>query len=114
VPYGWRAHRPAHGAFRLGDQAAVIASVVGDGMAIALNSGVIAADAVIAGGDGAAFQSSFAGTARQPLAIAQALRWGMERPVARRALFTLAKIAPGWVARAAAATRIVATPVGND
>ncbi|MGC6399439.1 NAD(P)/FAD-dependent oxidoreductase [Sphingomonas sp. FW199] len=114
VPYGWRARRPAHGAYRLGDQAAVIASIVGDGMAIALNSGVMAANALIGGGDSATFQSGFARTAQRPLAIAQALRWGTERPMARRALFALAGIAPGWVARAAAATRIVATPGSND
>lgn len=109
VPYGWRARVPAMGAYRLGDQAAVIASIVGDGMAIALNSGIIAADAVVAADGPDHFQARFARMARRPLALAQALRWGAERSAPRRVMIALATVAPGWVARAASATRIIAT-----
>lgn len=52
IPYGY-AHRPAQGdppfLYRLGDQAAVIPSFTGDGVAIALESGMRAACAVLAG-----------------------------------------------------------------
>jgi menaquinone-9 beta-reductase len=50
VPYGYQARSvsPA-GLFRLGDQAAVIPSLTGDGMAIALHSGKIAAETWLAG-----------------------------------------------------------------
>ncbi|MBV9750813.1 MAG: FAD-dependent monooxygenase [Acetobacteraceae bacterium] len=52
VPYG-HLHRPASsslpGVFRLGDQAAVIPSLTGDGMAIALHSAMLAAAAPDAG-----------------------------------------------------------------
>ncbi|MEA3066384.1 MAG: hypothetical protein QOJ27_2845, partial [Sphingomonadales bacterium] len=38
VPYGWRASGTVDGVYRVGDQAAVIASLAGDGIAIALES----------------------------------------------------------------------------
>ena len=43
VPYGWRAGATVDGVYRVGDQAAVIASLAGDGIAIALESGLAAA-----------------------------------------------------------------------
>ena len=47
VPYGFLAPpRPDDPVFRLGDQAAVIPSFCGDGMAIALHSAVLAAETV--------------------------------------------------------------------
>ncbi len=54
MPYGF-VHRPAAGdpvnCYRLGDQAAVIASFTGDGMAIALHSAALAARCIGAGED---------------------------------------------------------------
>ncbi|WP_022683893.1 NAD(P)/FAD-dependent oxidoreductase [Sphingobium bisphenolivorans] len=43
VPYGWRARSTPPGLYRLGDQAAVIHSLAGEGIGIALSSGVEAA-----------------------------------------------------------------------
>jgi flavin-dependent dehydrogenase len=43
VPYGFRARTTRNGVFRVGDQGAVIPSLTGDGMAIALWSGAQAA-----------------------------------------------------------------------
>lgn len=58
VPYGF-VHRArtsdAAEIFRLGDQAAVIPSYCGDGMAIALHSGRLAARAILAGAQSAAY-----------------------------------------------------------
>src|SRR3546814_3649874 len=51
IPYGFL-HTPGSadgGVYRLGDQAAVIPSFSGDGMAIALHSGIAAADSFLAG-----------------------------------------------------------------
>ncbi|HZZ34550.1 MAG TPA: hypothetical protein VFE03_02400, partial [Caulobacteraceae bacterium] len=52
-------HRPTPadppGLFRLGDQAAVIPSFCGDGMAIALHSGRLAARMIAAGADAGAY-----------------------------------------------------------
>ncbi len=48
IPYGYMATRD-RGAWLLGDQAAVIPSFTGDGMAIALHSGALAAEMYLAG-----------------------------------------------------------------
>ncbi|OYW44616.1 MAG: hypothetical protein B7Z33_11390 [Sphingomonadales bacterium 12-68-11] len=74
VPYGFLAHTTEPGLFRLGDQAAVIPSLAGEGIAIALASGALAAEHWLAGGAAAApaFQREFARQARSPLRIARA------------------------------------------
>ena len=72
VPYGWRAERGRAGLFRLGDQAAVIPSLAGEGMGIALASARAAVDAYARGGAaaGPAYQEAFAARSRRPLGIA--------------------------------------------
>ena len=107
VPYGWRARTSARGLYRVGDQAAVIASLAGDGIAIALTSGEAAARSYLAGGpDWAdAFQAEFARRARRPLAIAEALRNAAEHRLRRQLLIRLAGV-PGLAAGAARWTRI--------
>jgi len=76
VPYGWRTSETRPGLFRLGDQAAVIASLAGDGIAIALTSAHMAVDHWRRhGAQGALrFQTAFAKAARRPLWIAERLR----------------------------------------
>ena len=90
VPYGWRAAAAPAGVFRLGDQAGVIPSLAGEGMGIALASGVDAARAWLR--DGAApWQAGFARRIARPIAIADAIRTTAERPaLAARALPLLA------------------------
>ena len=108
VPYGWRAQRGESGLFRLGDQSAVIASLAGDGIAIALASAVRAAHCFLQGGADAAvrFQTGFAHHARRPVHLANLLRhWG-ETPWIARPLMGLFARAPGLLRHAAAATRI--------
>lgn len=82
VPYGWRATRGAEGLYRLGDQAAVIPSLAGEGMGIAIASGMSAAQAYLRDGaaGSVAWQKGFARRARAPLAIAGAVRAIAERP----------------------------------
>ena len=94
VPYGWSAKESDPGRFRVGDQAAVIASLAGDGIAIALTSAEAAAHAFLGGGAAAAgsFQAEFADRARRPLAIAERLRGAAEHPVGRRLLIRLAGV----------------------
>ncbi|MET0269030.1 MAG: FAD-dependent monooxygenase [Sphingomonas sp.] len=106
VPYGWRARETDDGVFRLGDQAAVIASLAGDGVAIALHSGTIAARAYAARGPAGAarYQTAFARTAARPLALAGAVRRMAEGPFA--GLLPLFARVPGLAAAAAALTRI--------
>jgi flavin-dependent dehydrogenase len=108
VPYGWRARRGRHGVFRLGDQAAVIASLAGDGIAIALDSAFRATHSFFADGAAAAadFQASFARRARRPLALAGLLRHMGETPWIAGPLIGLFGHAPGLLRGAAAMTRI--------
>ena len=106
VPYGWSAKGTADGCYRLGDQAAVIASLAGDGIGIALESGRHAAAAILAGTPAAAYQAGFAKRAARPVAVAEALRWSAERPLPRATLMRLLGWFPGVARGAARLTRI--------
>jgi menaquinone-9 beta-reductase len=108
VPYGWRAEATVPGIFRIGDQAAVIASLAGDGIAIALTSGMMAAKAYAAGGPAAApdWQNRFASRSRIPLAAGELFRSAAERGAPRSALMRLLAFAPGLARAAARLTRI--------
>jgi flavin-dependent dehydrogenase len=105
VPYGWRASSTTPGCFRIGDQAAVIASLAGDGIAVALASGAAAAHACLHGDGAQAYQRAFAARARRPVMIAEALRHMAENPLRRRAMMGLAGV-PGLAKAAARLTRI--------
>jgi flavin-dependent dehydrogenase len=108
VPYGWRALQTRPGLFRIGDQAAVIPSLAGEGMGIAIASGVMAADAWMHGGGSAApaYQTAFASRARRPISVARFL-WerGEKRWSAALAVRAL-QLAPGIANYFAQATRI--------
>ena len=106
IPYGWRASHGVSGLFRLGDQAGVIASLAGDGVAIALSSGWTAADAWLAGGASAApeWQRRFARRLAGPLGTSELLRRFAQRRPQR--MLQLAGVAPWLIGLAAGATRI--------
>lgn len=76
VPYGWRVRSGEPGLVRLGDQAACIPSLAGEGMGIALASGIAAASAYVRDGAAAmpAWQVAFAHRVRRPMKVAGALR----------------------------------------
>jgi flavin-dependent dehydrogenase len=107
VPYGWRARSTAPGVYRVGDQAAVIASLAGDGIAVALASGAAAAQACLHGdGKGArAYQAGFARRAVRPLRVADVLRHMAEHGGERDLMMRLAR-AGSLVRLAARLTRI--------
>lgn len=108
VPYGWRATAGEAGLFRLGDQAAVIPSLAGEGMGIALASGTAAAAAYLRDGAGgaAAWQRHFARATRRPVGIA-ALIWHLaENPASAQMLLAFARAAPPAVRGVARLTRI--------
>lgn len=72
VPYGYIA--PAEsGVFRVGDQAAVIPSLCGDGIAMALGSGRGAAEAILAGQGAAMHQAGWARHVRPGMRVARAM-----------------------------------------
>jgi len=108
VPYGWRTHDSEEGVFRIGDRGAVIASLAGDGVAIALTSGLAAAEAFLEGGPGAAgaFQGSFGRRSNRPVGIAETLRWSAERRLPRAMAMTLFAAFPRLAPLAAKLTRI--------
>ena len=94
------------GLFRLGDQAGVIPSLAGEGIDIALASGLAAADALARGADATAFQPVFARTLVRPIAIAGALWRTAEHPLGARALLAATRVVPALAGLAARLTRI--------
>ena len=112
VPYGWRARQSQPGLFRIGDQGAVIASLVGDGIAIALTSGQAAASAMLAQGAAAApdWQRSFTAQAYRPIAVAEALRLAASHPFAANMAVRGLALMPGLSRIAARMTRIEPGP----
>jgi flavin-dependent dehydrogenase len=110
IPYGWRARETVPGLFRVGDQAAVIASLAGDGIAIAVASATAAAMALLEGGPAAApaYQRDFARRARYPLAFAEMLRMVAESPAWARPAARVLSARPSVLAWGARATRIAA------
>ncbi len=96
VPYGWTARATAPGVFRLGDQAAVIPSLAGEGISIALASGALAARVWFEhGAAGAAlFQRRLAEEVHAPLRAAGLARVLAESPLGARAGLALARCVP--------------------
>lgn len=106
VPYGWRAAETVDGVYRIGDQAAVIASLAGDGIAIALESGVAAAQAICGGKPAADFQRDWARRSRRPIGLAEVLRRSAEHRASRQAMMGLLGWFPSLAPLAARLTRI--------
>ena len=84
----------------------MIASLVGDGIAIALESGVAAAEAVLRGEEADDYQRSLSSSLATPLAVAEALRWAAATNIPGRLLVRLIQRRPGLAALAARLTRI--------
>lgn len=108
VPYGWRATETVPGIFRLGDQAAVIPSLAGEGMGIALASGMTAAAVFLTDGPAAAvkYQRDFAARSRRPVAMAGFLWRQAERPLAARIALPILNAFPVLANFTARLTRI--------
>lgn len=106
VPYGWRARATEDGVFRIGDQASVIASLAGDGIAIALESGLALGRSVRRGDSAAEFQRRWHRRSARPVRVAEWLRSAAERPASRHALMGLLDFFPALAPLAARLTRI--------
>jgi flavin-dependent dehydrogenase len=115
VPYGWRARATSDAVFRLGDQAGVIPSLAGEGMGIAIASGIRAGHAYIAGGAAAAprFQRDLAAATARPIRLAGLVRDAAERPWLGAALLPLVGAVPGLIDIIARATRIGHSPLDH-
>ena len=108
VPYGWRVREGRAGLFRLGDQAGVIPSLAGEGMGIALASGVSAAATFARGGADASadWQVRFAHQIELPIGVARTIAALGERRASAGALVAVARLAPSLVDLAARLTRV--------
>jgi flavin-dependent dehydrogenase len=96
VPYGYIASAcdSVPNLFRVGDQAAVIPSFVGDGIAIALHTASLAACVHIAGGDSKTYQQQACKDLTQPVRNAKLFSDLLSHRVGRKAAFTFALLSP--------------------
>jgi flavin-dependent dehydrogenase len=106
VPYGWHARGTEPGLYRLGDQGAVIASLAGDGIAIALESGAEAAAAIVAGRGAEAYQDRLGDRTAFPLLVAEGLRFAAEHRLPREIAMALVSALPVLPRIAARLTRV--------
>ena len=106
VPYGWRATETKPGVYRLGDQAGVIPSLAGEGMGIALTSGILGGEAVLAGTKAETFQRDLARRTWRPITVARAILAAAERAATAPMLLRAMRLAPGLATLLAQATRI--------
>ncbi len=110
VPYGWIATETQPGLYRLGDQAAVIPSLAGEGMGIALASGVEAGCHWLCEGPAgaASFQSAFAGRAGRAVMASRAI-WRLgENAAGANLLTSVAGTVPAAARLVMRASRIAA------
>ena len=109
VPYGF-VHKPTRDdpscMYRLGDQAAVIASFTGDGMAIALHSATLAARCVLAGEDASSYHHRLARGVAWQVRRADILLRLLSAPGLGVGVVALAGIFPAVLAVAARLTRV--------
>ncbi|HTI67965.1 MAG TPA: FAD-dependent monooxygenase [Caulobacteraceae bacterium] len=105
IPYGHVRDR-ADGLWRLGDQAAVIPSFAGEGMAIALHSAELAAGFVLSGRGPDAFQRTLAGHVRAQVRATTLVSQALVRAPAQAAIGAALSVAPGLARLVARRTRL--------
>jgi hypothetical protein len=117
TPYG-HLHRVARHAppdlFRLGDQACVVPSLAGDGMAIALHSAMAATSTWLAGGNAAEYHARLARRARAPLRFASVIHAACRAPKLQPMVAAACRVCPAMLGLAASLTRVArpaSTPV---
>ena len=106
VPYGWRITAGTPGIWRLGDQAAVIPSLAGEGMGIALSSSISAAQAYLAGQGAQSWQLASARKLAMPMAVAGAARAIAEHPRWNIRALRMMQAAPWVISLLARLTRV--------
>jgi menaquinone-9 beta-reductase len=107
IPYGFvRKQAVAPGLYAVGDQAAVIPSFTGDGMSIALCTGLMAAKALLENEPASIFQARLHRTVKSQIARAIAVSRLAVHPRGHHLLTVAARLYPGILARTAALTRL--------
>jgi flavin-dependent dehydrogenase len=109
IPYGMlRREAIAEGMYAIGDQGAVIPSFTGDGLAIALHSGRLAARAWLEGETAQEFQAELYTQLRRQMTLATRVSRALVRQPYRGALEIAARVAPRAIPAMAAWTRLEA------
>ena len=104
IPYG-HVQSDSEGIWRLGDQAAVIPSFCGEGIAIAVQSALLAAQYYIAGKSAEDFQRSFARRIRAQVKLTTLLSPILTHPWGQTFAMKLATVAPTLVSQIARRSR---------
>ena len=112
VPYGWIARDTAAGLYRIGDQAAVIPSLAGEGIGLALASGQLAASRWLEQGPAGAatFQREFARKASRPVQVARLARVLAESPLGGALAIGATSKLPAAIHALARMSRIASSP----
>jgi len=105
IPYGYVRGRD-DGLWRLGDQAAVIPSLAGEGMSIALHSARLAADVLLAGGTSRTYQRALARDVGHQVGRATWLSRALVRDQTQALTLQIVKVFPKALSWAATGTRI--------
>ena len=105
IPYGYLATGEC-GVWRVGDQAAVIPSFTGDGMAIALHSGALAVDMYLGGKSAAEYQHRLHAQLNRQMVLATALSRAMVSFAGRQLAPSALAMAPRAISWIATSTRI--------
>ncbi len=106
TPTGLAPSQPLPALFRIGDQAAVIPSLTGDGIAIALHSGGLAADVWLAGGDASAYHRRLRADLRGQMRLAGLLHAAAMNGALQPAAISAAGWFPALLRQAARGTRL--------
>ncbi len=107
IPYGYLRREPiAPGVFPVGDQLAVIPSFTGDGMAIALYSGIAAAQAILADNSAIVFQQRMLKRLKRQFLLARAANLLFERKITHDLSVMSAALLPSAVVWIAKSTRL--------
>ncbi len=108
VPYG-HLHNHTSDAprrlFRLGDQAAVIPSLAGDGVAVALASAALAADSILSGDDSGAYHRRLRAALRPPMRTAMLAHRLARAAPAQAWLLRICRLWPDMIGFTATRTR---------
>ncbi len=107
IPYGLLLeHAIAEDLFAVGDQAAVIPSFTGDGLALALHSGRLAARALLAGQSSHEFQAELCNQLRRQMSLATMLSRALVAQPQRSVLSLAACVFPAALRAVACCTRL--------
>lgn len=106
IPYGWRAEAGDSDLYRVGDQAAVIPSLAGEGIAIALASGVAAGRAITGDIGAAQYQGDLRRQLDIPFALSASLWRIAENRLGAAAIVAAVRLAPALATSLGRWTRI--------